>query len=195
MILQGDETFAARHARVVIADFGKDDAVDFLSQRIALGDDFHDIPIVLIAVSHGFVCGSHLLGGFLPILVDDDFLTRGRHEETRSVTRVLFSEERVMPEPHLLLRSDLDLVTEDLMITEVVAADLNAGVTRPVFEFQSKDEVARFATAPDNPIPLLLFTCAGNRAVGNSPSAFAAVPIIKRIAIKNRGETGVVELW
>ena len=97
-----------------------------------------------------------------------------------------------MPEAHLILRGDLDLVAEDLVVALVIAADLNAGVAGFIFEVEAEDEVGRSAPAPDDPVPGLLLPGAGDGAVDNLPCALAVVPLVETLAIENGGEASLV---
>ena len=152
VILESDEAFFAAHFGVAIDEGGEDFAVNLLDEGVAFGDDFHGVPVVFFeeGLDFGFVLYGFVLAftGF----VDDGYFSGGGHEVARFFFGMFAVEEGVMPEAHLFLFGDFDLVSENLPIAEIVAADLDAGVALVPAELEAEDEVGGLVFAPDKPV-------------------------------------------
>ena len=57
-----------------------------------------------------------------------------------------------MPEAHGVGLGNFNLVSEDLPLSEIVAADLDAGVAFVPAKFKAKNKVGGLAAAPDEPV-------------------------------------------
>ena len=126
MILQSAEATFAAHLRVAIGECGEYDVIDFLHQSVAPGDDFHRVPFMVLEVALDLFGVLDLRHGFFAIGLKRDSLTCGGHQMTGLVFRVVGIKQGVVPKAHLRLSCDFDLVSMDLPVTQIIAADLNA---------------------------------------------------------------------
>ena len=92
----------------------------------------------------------------------------------------------MMPQPHLRLLGHFGLIAEDLPFTQVITANLNAGVTLVPSKLEPQDKIRRLFLAPDQPVLFLGFARTPNLAIPDFPHAGLTIPIIKILAIEDR---------
>ena len=192
MVLESDESFRAAHFCVPIDERGKMDAVDFLDEPVTLGDDLHRIPIVFLVLRLYLGGVSELRVRSRAILFDDGLFTRSAHEEAGLSLRVRLVEKGVVPEAHDVSLGDFNLVSEDLPLAEIVAADLDAGVALVPAKFKAKSKVRGLAAAPDKPVFFFGGARTPDLAVTDFPGARFAVPAREIAAVENGNEAGFV---
>ena len=93
-----------------------------------------------------------------------------------------------MPEPHLSLLCDFDLVSINHPVAKIIAADLDSGISVIPAELESKCEVSRLFLLPNEPV--LSFGDAGapDLTVADFPATGFSVPIREVLTVENRGE-------
>jgi len=189
VVLKCNEATLSSHAGIVVDERRKDDLVDFLGEGIAVGDNLHRVPLTLaimrldlsrvILLNHGSNTG----------FVDFRELSGGRHEVASFLGRVFPREQRVVPQPHDFLLSNLDLVAKDLPVTEIIAADLNARVSVFPFELQLQDKVSGLLFSPDQPVLFTRFAGAVDFSVDDFPGTGLAVPAGHVLPVEDRNES------
>ena len=97
-----------------------------------------------------------------------------------------------MPEAHGVGLGDFNLVSEDLPLSEIVAADLDAGVAFVPAKFKAKNKVGGLAAAPDEPVLVFGGSRTPDLAVTDFPGARFAVPAPEIAVVENGNEAGFV---
>jgi len=190
--LQSEQTADAIVFGAVIGDVRHGDAVDFLDEAIAPGNDVVIVPVFLIDFALE-LSGIAEAADDLDIIsaVSDNRLLTAFGEDGPS----LFVVVRAGPSVRGI---DIRLVTLDDVVTEMFGAVLDAAVSSddaiPELEFK----VVEITALPDEKGIALegMFHCglAGDGTVPNHPVTFHAIPALEAFTVKDGFEALVLEV-